>query len=110
MFEYELIEKAKAARRHIVLPEGEDERVLRAADILLRRGVVALTLLGDPDAVRGRAAALGLDLDGAEIVDPLSSPQRERYARGLPRAAQAQGDDRGDRVSTRSAIPPTSAR
>jgi len=79
MFEYELIEKAKAARKHIVLPEGEDERVLRAADILLRRGVVAVTLLGDPDAVRGRAAALGLDLDGAEIVDPLSSPQRERY-------------------------------
>jgi phosphate acetyltransferase len=79
MFEYELIEKAKAARRHIVLPEGEDDRVLRAADILLRRGVVALTLLGDADAVRGRAAALGLDLDGAEIVDPLSSSQRERY-------------------------------
>jgi len=79
MFEYELIERAKAARRQIVLPEGEDDRVLRAADILLRRGVVAVTLLGDPDAVRGRAAALGLDLDGAEIVDPLSSPQRERY-------------------------------
>jgi len=79
MFEYELIEKAKAARRHIVLPEGEDDRVLRAADILLRRGVVALTVLGDPEAVRGRAAALGLDLEGAEIVDPLSSPLRERY-------------------------------
>lgn len=79
MFEYELIEKAKAARRHIVLPEGEDDRVLRAADILLRRGVVALTVLGDADAVRSRAAALGLDLDGAEIVDPLSSPERERY-------------------------------
>lgn len=80
MFEYELIERAKAAHRHIVLPEGEDDRVLRAADILLRRGVVALTLLGAPDAVRAHAASLGLDLDGAEIVDPLSSPERERYA------------------------------
>jgi len=80
MFEYELIEKAKAAHKHIVLPEGEDDRVLRAADILLRRGVVTLTLLGDADSVRARAAALGLDLDGAEIVDPLSSPLRERYA------------------------------
>ena len=79
MFEYELIEKAKAARGHIVLPEGEDDRVLRAADILLRRGVVALTLLGEIDAVHARAAALGLDLDGAKIVDPLSSPERERY-------------------------------
>jgi phosphate acetyltransferase len=79
MFEYELIEQAKAARRHIVLPEGDDDRVLQAADILLRRGVVAVTLLGDPDGVRARAAALGLSLDDAEIVDPLSSPQRERY-------------------------------
>ena len=79
MFEYELIERAKAARRHIVLPEGEDDRILRAADILLRRDVAALTLLGDVDAVRGRAAALGLDLDAAEIVDPISSPERERY-------------------------------
>jgi phosphate acetyltransferase len=80
MFEYELIEKAKAARAHIVLPEGEDDRVLRAADILLRRGVVALTVLGEEEAVRARAAALGLDLDGAAIVDPLGSPLRERYA------------------------------
>jgi phosphate acetyltransferase len=79
MFEYELIEKAKAARRHIVLPEGEDERVLRAADILLRRGVAALTVLGNVEAVRAHAAALGLDLDGAKIVDPLSSPLRERF-------------------------------
>jgi phosphate acetyltransferase len=80
MFEYELIEKAKAARAHIVLPEGEDDRVLRAADILLRRGVAALTVLGETDAVQTRAAALGLDLEGAEIVNPLSSPLRERYA------------------------------
>jgi len=79
MFEYELIERAKAAHRHIVLPEGEDERILRAAEILLRRGVVALTLLGDVDAVRARAAALGVDLDGANVVDPLRSPERERY-------------------------------
>jgi phosphate acetyltransferase len=79
MFEYELIEKAKAARAHIVLPEGEDDRVLRAADILLRRGVAALTVLGDAETVRARAAALGLDLEGAELVDPLSSPLRERY-------------------------------
>ena len=79
MFEYELIEWAKAARRHIVLPEGEDDRVLRAADILLRRGVVALTVLGDADAVRARAGALGLDLSQARLLDPLSSPERERY-------------------------------
>jgi phosphate acetyltransferase len=80
MFEYELVERAKAAHRHIVLPEGEDERILRAADILLRRGVVAVTLLGNVDAVSARAAALGVDLDGASVIDPLRSAERERFA------------------------------
>lgn len=79
MFEYELIERAKAQRRHIVLPEGEDERVLAAADILLRRDVVDLTILGRPDDVRTRAAAMGLTLDRAEVVDPATSPAREGY-------------------------------
>jgi phosphate acetyltransferase len=80
MFEYELIERARADRRQIVLPEGDDDRVLRAADILLRRGVVDLTLLGDADEVRRRAAALALDLDGARIVNPASAPERDEYA------------------------------
>jgi phosphate acetyltransferase len=80
MFEYELVERARSNRRHIVLPEGEDERVLRAADALLRRDVVDLTILGDVDEVRGRAAAMGLDLDAARLVDPLTSPDRERFA------------------------------
>ena len=80
MFEYELIERARSGRRHIVLPEGEDERVLRAADILLRRDVVDLTILGDPAEMRSRAATLGLDLDQARLVDPLQSPDRARFA------------------------------
>lgn len=80
MFEYELIERARSSRRHIVLPEGEDERVLRAADILLRRDVVDLTILGDPTEMRGRASALGLDLEQARLVDPLLSPDRQRFA------------------------------
>lgn len=80
MFEYDLVERAKADKRHIVLPEGDDERVLRAADILLRRGVCELTILGDPQDVRGRAAALGLDLDGVNLVDPQTSPLRAVYA------------------------------
>jgi phosphate acetyltransferase len=81
MFEYDLLERAKSSRSHVVLPEGDDDRVLRAADILLRRGVVELTLLGEPDEVRTRAAALGLDLAGAEVVDPATSPLRTEYAR-----------------------------
>ena len=80
MFEYELIERAKADRKHIVLPEGDDERVLRAAEILLRRGVVDLTILGDPKDVAARASAAGVDLGGALLVDPLLSPLRQEYA------------------------------
>lgn len=80
MFEYELIERAKADRRHIVLPEGHDDRVLRAADVLLRRDIVSLTILGDHQRVRARSAALGVDLRAAEVVDPLYSPRRGEYA------------------------------
>jgi len=69
MFEYELIERAKAALRRIVLPEGADERIQRAAEILLRRGVVDLIILGDRETVAG-----------AEHVDPLTSPLREELA------------------------------
>ena len=63
-----------------MLPEGEDDRILRAADILLRRQVVDLTILGAPEDVRTRAAAQGLVLDRAEIVDPLDSPLRAGFA------------------------------
>ncbi|MGA8209025.1 MAG: phosphate acetyltransferase [Nocardioidaceae bacterium] len=70
MFEHQLIDRAVADRRHIVLPEGEDERVLRAADILLRRGVADLTLLGDPLRVTARAATLGVDVSEARVLDP----------------------------------------
>jgi phosphate acetyltransferase len=80
MFEYDLVERAKAERKHVVLPEGDDERVLRAADILLRRGIVELTVLGSPQDVAARVAALGLDLEGANVVDPQTSPLRAVYA------------------------------
>jgi phosphate acetyltransferase len=80
MFEYDLVERAKADRRHVVLPEGDDERVLTAADILLRRGVVDLTILGNPHEIAARKASLGLDLDGVNVVDPETSPLRAAYA------------------------------
>jgi phosphate acetyltransferase len=80
MFEYELIERAREAPRHIVLPEGDDDRILQAAEILLRRGVARLTVLGRSDHVRARAASLGVELDGAEVVDPLDSPLRDAFA------------------------------
>jgi phosphate acetyltransferase len=80
MFEHAIIERAKADRRHIVLPEGNDDRILRAADQLLLRGVADLTVLGVERDIRARAAALGLTLPGVRIVDPLTSPYREEFA------------------------------
>ena len=55
MFEYGLIERARAERKHIVLPEGDDDRVLRAAATLLKRGIADLTILGEEIEVRSRA-------------------------------------------------------
>jgi phosphate acetyltransferase len=80
MFEYELLDRARAAGRHIVLPEGDEERILRAADSLLRRSVATLTLLGDPSAVRAKAQQLGLDISAAQVLDPYDPDLRERFA------------------------------
>ena len=65
MFESMLLERARSDRRRIVLPEGDDERILRAASSLLSRGAVELTLLGNEAQIRAKAAALSLDLDDA---------------------------------------------
>ncbi|MEH1027352.1 phosphate acetyltransferase [Micromonospora profundi] len=80
MFEYDLIDRARANRRRLVLPEGTEERILRAAEILLRRGVADLTLLGRPDDIARRTRELGIDLTGADVVDPVSSPWRDEFA------------------------------
>ncbi|MEU1801470.1 phosphate acetyltransferase [Streptomyces sp. NPDC019937] len=80
MFEHELIERSRSGRRRVVLPEGTEERVLRAADVLLRRDVCDLTLLGEEETIRKRAAELGIQLTEAQIVDPQTSPLRERFA------------------------------
>lgn len=80
MFEYGLFERARTDKKHIVLPEASDERILRATEILLRRNAVEITLLGDPVEISGRAAALGLDLKGAAIVDPANSKLTEQFA------------------------------
>ena len=81
MFEYELIERAKADRQHIVLPEGAEERILRASEILLRRGVVDITLLGNPEQIKNKTGTLGISLDGIQIIDPLTSELRSDFAR-----------------------------
>jgi phosphate acetyltransferase len=80
MFEYQLMQRARADRQRIVLPESQDDRILEAAAILLRRGVADLSLLGEENTVRARASALGLDLDEASIVSPLDPDLVDTFA------------------------------
>ncbi|MFG2310212.1 phosphate acetyltransferase [Streptomyces sp. NPDC048566] len=80
MFEHKLLEQARSDKRRVVLPEGTEERVLHAAEVLLRRGVCDLTLLGPPDRIRKKAADLGIDLGAAQLVDPHTSALRDTFA------------------------------
>ncbi|MGY4910870.1 phosphate acetyltransferase [Micromonospora aurantiaca (nom. illeg.)] len=80
MFENDLIDRARARRRRLVLPEGADERILRATEVLLRRGVAEITLLGRPDEIARRTRELGVDLGDAQVVDPATSPWRDEFA------------------------------
>ncbi|MCL1870110.1 MAG: phosphate acetyltransferase [Promicromonosporaceae bacterium] len=80
MFEYELIERARSDRRRVVLPEGNDDRILRAASSVLARGIADLTILGDETAVRARATELGLDISAATVLSPTDPEHVERYA------------------------------
>ncbi len=80
MFQYDLIERAHADKKRVVLPEAKDERILRATEILLRRNVVDVTLLGQESEIRLLAEEIGVDLTGVEIVDPIASPWLDNYA------------------------------
>lgn len=79
-FQRRLQADAQAVNQHIVLPEGTEPRIVRAAAEVLRLGGARLTLLGKPDAVREAAAAEGVDLGAATIIDPETDPLRDRFA------------------------------
>ena len=91
MFEYELMSRAARVRKRIVLPEGEEERILRAADILVKRGTAEIVLLGDETLIRRRISAMALDLGDVEVIDPTQAPQLEAYAAELHRLRRHRG-------------------
>lgn len=80
MFEYQLLERARSERKRIVLPEGEDDRILKAAGRLLHRGVADLTILGEEADIRARAAELGVDLADAVVLNPRTSELCDQFA------------------------------
>ncbi len=81
MFEYELVQKARANKQHIVLPEGEEERILNATETLLRREAVDITLLGNEELIHEKIAQLGLQIKTANVIEPLKSEFFDEYAR-----------------------------
>ncbi|WP_459589163.1 phosphate acetyltransferase [Corynebacterium camporealensis] len=80
VFQQQLLDQARAAGAHIVLPEGDDDRILEAAHVLLRDKVAKLTILGSKEDIEGRAATLGLELGEANIIDHRNSELAEEFA------------------------------
>ncbi|MCW3492085.1 phosphate acetyltransferase [Microbacterium sp. SSM24] len=91
MFEFQLIERARTERKRIVLPEGDDDRVLRAAATVLKRGIADLTILGEPFEVRARAVELGIDIQAAEVLSPFDAVHVHKFAEEYARLRSHKG-------------------
>ncbi|SDR78909.1 phosphate acetyltransferase [Polaribacter sp. KT25b] len=93
MFQYNLLQKAKSSRKHIVLPEGNDERIMEAAARLQLLNIVDLTLLGDRREIQNKADQLGLqiDLDKINILNPENSIHNNDFAKTLYEARKHKG-------------------
>ncbi|MFR9853908.1 phosphate acetyltransferase [Corynebacterium striatum] len=80
LFQKQLLDQARAVGAHIVLPEGDDDRIIEAAGALIEGKVAKLTILGDETDVAKRAERLGVDLAGVDVIDHLNSPLAEEFA------------------------------
>jgi phosphate acetyltransferase len=91
MFTHRLQQQARSDRKHIVLPEGDDDRILKSAGRLLQHGVADLTILGDEAKIRLRSAEFGLDLGGAKVIDPRARELRYQFADQYAELRKAKG-------------------
>ncbi|MEY4011071.1 MAG: Phosphate acetyltransferase [Bacteroidota bacterium] len=81
MFQYNLVKRAKMHRKHIVLPEGSDERIIIAAARLLAMDVVDISIIGNKKQIESKVAELGLDFDFSkvQIINPIESEHYDDY-------------------------------
>jgi malate dehydrogenase (oxaloacetate-decarboxylating)(NADP+) len=86
-----MVHKAKAQPRSVVFPEGDHEKILRACHTLVEDGIAVPILLGSAETIHRKTADLGFDFRGVRIVDPATSPLRERYTEELFRLRQRRG-------------------
>ncbi len=91
MFEFDLIDKARHEKMRIVLAEGEEERILLASDVLLRRDVADIILLGNANRIGKRIADLGIDVSKARIIEPIHSPDYKEYVETYYQMRKAKG-------------------
>jgi phosphate acetyltransferase len=84
-------DNARKKNRRIVLPEGTSERTLKAADIILKEGLAQLILLGNVDEIHELEKKFGLNLSGAELIDPLTSPKKSLYIEKLVELRKSKG-------------------
>lgn len=88
----QLIARAKSNKQRIVLPEGTEERTLKAANRILTDGVADLIILGNVDEIHSLAKQWGLgNIDKATIIDPATSPKKEEYAQLLAELRKKKG-------------------
>lgn len=90
-FQADLIERARSNRKRIVLPEPEDDRVLKAAAEVLERKIADIILVGDEATVRARATELGLNIDSASVVSVDDPTYNEKYAVEFARLREKKG-------------------
>jgi malate dehydrogenase (oxaloacetate-decarboxylating)(NADP+) len=91
-----MIHKAQQEPKRVVFPEGEESKILRAAQILIDEKIALPILLGREAVIRGEAANLRINLESAVIVDPFHSPELGRYAEQLYRLRQRKGITRSE--------------
>jgi phosphate acetyltransferase len=91
MFEFELLARARGVKKTIVLPEGDDPRILAASEAILARGVADLVLLGEENAIRAKASQLGHDISEARVVSPHDPEHVERFAEEYARLRAKKG-------------------
>ena len=86
-----LINKAKANPKRVVFPEGEEDKILRAAQILIKENIATPILLGDKKEIKQKIADLNLDLGDVKIIDPITCENREHYIDTMFTARQRKG-------------------
>ena len=85
MFQYQIVKRAKEHKKHIVLPEGDDDRILMAADALITQNIVELTILGNKESISAalKRLNLSLDLESVKIINPATSERYQAYVETL---------------------------